>query len=316
MKKYAVVDIGSNTIRLAVYQTEGNQFYQLFSQKYTVGLAGYVEHQVLSQAGIQKACETLQQCKSLLQLFEELEATYVFATASLRNVQNTREAVDQIFFSTGYAVEVLSGQEEAYLDYYGIQAEAPLEKGLLFDIGGGSTEIVTFAHDGPGLVESVPVGGLNLAQKYVERIFPKQKEWDAMAGKVRKLLRKHKITRLPAYPHICGIGGTARTALRLVQVQQDLPETQRVITAGQVRTLEETLRKRDTAARDLLLRNCPDRLFPILPGLLILEILLEVTQCETIYVSQYGVREGYLRRVLREKQHPGMQIIEATSATA
>ncbi|MFR0950062.1 MAG: hypothetical protein ACLSFT_05665 [Ruminococcus callidus] len=50
---------------------------------------------------------------------------------------------------TGFSVNVISGQAEAYLDYYGVMVEAPLENGLLFDIGGGSTELVTMAHDGP-----------------------------------------------------------------------------------------------------------------------------------------------------------------------
>lgn len=174
--KYAVIDIGSNTVRLAVYLTDRDNFSPVFSQKYTIGLAGYVTDGFLQPEGIRKACDTLLQCRSLIALFDGIAETYVFATASLRNVQNTQEAVDQIFMVTGFSVDVLSGQAEAYLDYYGVLHEAPLENGLLFDIGGGSTEIVTFAHDGPGLIESLPIGSLNLAQAYVEKIFPKQKK--------------------------------------------------------------------------------------------------------------------------------------------
>ena len=163
--KYAVIDIGSNTVRLAVYLTDGDNFSPVFSQKYIIGLAGYVTDGFLQPEGIRKACDTLLQCRSLIALFDGIAETYVFATASLRNVQNTQEAVDQIFMVTGFSVDVLSGQAEAYLDYYGVLHEAPLENGLLFDIGGGSTEIVTFAHDGPGLIESLPIGSLNLAQE-------------------------------------------------------------------------------------------------------------------------------------------------------
>lgn len=301
--KYAVIDIGSNTVRLAVYLTDGDNFSPVFSQKYTIGLAGYVTDGFLQPEGIRKACDTLLQCRSLIALFDGIAETYVFATASLRNVQNTQEAVDQIFMVTGFSVDVLSGQAEAYLDYYGVLHEAPLENGLLFDIGGGSTEIVTFAHDGPGLIESLPIGSLNLAQAYVEKIFPKQKEKEAMLGKIHKTFRKRKLHQLPAFPHLCGIGGTARTLLALVQAQQDLPESQRVITLAQIRTLEKALWKRDTDARNLLLQNCPDRLFPIYPGLLILDALLDLNECESVYVSKYGVREGYLRRKLNQNQN-------------
>ena len=137
MKKYAVIDIGSNTVRMVVYAVEENDtFHALFSKKYTLGLAGYVQDGVMSQEGIHRLCGVLIECRMLLSQFE-MERSFVFATASLRNIQNTREAADQIFLMTGFSVDVISGQAEAYLDYYGVMVEAPLENGLLFDIGGG-----------------------------------------------------------------------------------------------------------------------------------------------------------------------------------
>lgn len=140
-------------------------------QKYTLGLAGYVQDGVMSQEGIHRLCGVLIECRMLLSQFE-MERSFVFATASLRNIQNTREAADQIFLMTGFSVDVISGQAEAYLDYYGVMVEAPLENGLLFDIGGGSTELVTMAHDGPGVIESLPIGSLTLAKNTWERCFP------------------------------------------------------------------------------------------------------------------------------------------------
>lgn len=300
--KYAVIDIGSNTVHLAVYTTDEKSFHPLFRQKYTIGLAGYVQDGIMSQEGIQRACSVLQDCRSLLEQFQ-LEQTFVIATASLRNLQNTREAVDQIFLMTGYSVDVLSGQAEAYLDYYGIHYEAPMEKGLLFDIGGGSTEIVTVAHDGPGIIESLPIGSLTLFKEYTEKIFPRQKEREAIQERIRKELKKRKLNHLPTFPNLCGVGGTARTVLKLAQVQQDLPETQRILTTSQLRTLEKALWKKDTAARELLLQNCPDRLHTIYTGILILDALVQLTKCESIYISKYGIREGYLRRELSKKKN-------------
>ena len=61
-------------------------------------------------------------------------------------------------------------------------------------------------------------------------------------------------------------------------------------------------RQKDNTARELLLKNCPDRLHTIYTGMLILDELVELSQCETIYISQYGVREGYLRRELARKR--------------
>ena len=284
MKKYAVIDIGSNTVRMVVYAVEENDtFHALFSKKYTLGLAGYVQDGVMSQEGIHRLCGVLIECRMLLSQFE-MERSFVFATASLRNIQNTREAADQIFLMTGFSVDVISGQAEAYLDYYGVMVEAPLENGLLFDIGGGSTELVTMAHDGPGVIESLPIGSLTLAKEYVGKVFPKQSECEKIQARIRKELKKRKLLLL------------------LAQEQQELPDTQRLLTTGQLKKLEKLLWKKDNTARELLLKNCPDRLHTIYAGMLILDELVELSQCETIYISQYGVREGYLRRELARKR--------------
>ena len=302
MKKYAVIDIGSNTVRMVVYAVEENDtFHALFSKKYTLGLAGNVQDGVMSQEGIHRLCGVLIECRMLLSQFEMVRS-FVFATASLRNIQNTREAVDQIFLMTGFSVDVISGQAEAYLDYYGVMVEAPLENGLLFDIGGGSTELVTMAHDGPGVIESLPIGSLTLAKEYVGKVFPKQSECEKIQARIRKELKKRKLHRLPAHTSLCGVGGTARSLLLLAQEQQELPDTQRLLTTGQLKKLEKLLWKKDTTARELLLKNCPDRLHTIYAGMLILDELVELSQCETIYISQYGVREGYLRRELARKR--------------
>ncbi len=301
MIQYGVIDIGSNTIRAVVYQTQGTSFRPILMQRYMVGLAGYVNDGRLTQEGILKACQTLEQCHHLLDTFD-LADTFAFATASLRNISNTREAVDQIFFATGYAVEVLSGQTEAYLDYYGVLTETPLDQCLLFDIGGGSTELVTVAHDGPGMVESLPIGSLMLARTYVKKIFPKTKEREQICARIQKELKARKFHRLPTHTSICGVGGTARAVLRLVQVQQGLPEEQQTITTAQYLQLKKTLWKKDSTARALLMQNCPDRLHTIYPGLLIIDALVQLTQCETIFVSRCGVREGYLKRALMRQQ--------------
>lgn len=301
MKKYAVIDIGSNTVRMVIYTVEDTTFHALFSKKYTLGLAGYIQDGIMSQEGIHRLCGVLLECRMLVNQFDIVQH-FAFGTASLRNIQNTRETVDQIFLVTGFSVDVISGQAEAYLDYYGVVADTPLESGLLFDIGGGSTELVTMAHDGPGVIESLPIGSLNLAKEYVEKVFPKQSECEKIQARIRKELKKRKLHRLPAHTALYGIGGTARSLLLLAQEQQELPETQRLLTTAQLRKLEKLLWKKGSAAQELLLKNCPDRLHTIYPGMLILDELVELSQCETIYISKYGVREGYLRRELMRKK--------------
>ena len=249
--KYAVIDLGSNTIRLVVYEETNAEFHALFTQKFTAGLAAYLQDGMMTPEGIRLICTTLQRCKMLLKEFTPC-TTLAFSTAPLRNIRNTQEAIDQIYAETGYSVDVLTGLEEAYLDYYGVQRELPVESGLLFDIGGGSTEILTFAHDGTGVIESVPIGSLNLSKKHIAKLFPDKKERDAIRLQVQKSLKRHKLNHLPPYETLCGIGGTARTVLQLLQAMKVILPAQRTFTAEQFRKLKKFLWKKDSAAMELL----------------------------------------------------------------
>ncbi len=299
--KYAVIDLGSNTIRLVVYEETNAEFHALFTQKFTARLAAYLQDGMMTPEGIRLICTTLQRCKMLLKEFTPC-TTLAFSTAPLRNIRNTQEAIDQIYAETGYSVDVLTGLEEAYLDYYGVQRELPVESGLLFDIGGGSTEILTFAHDGTGVIESVPIGSLNLSKKHIAKLFPDKKERDAIRLQVQKSLKRHKLNHLPPYETLCGIGGTARTVLQLLQAMKVILPAQRTFTAEQFRKLKKFLWKKDSAAMELLTQYCPDRLHTIFSGILILETLILQSRCTTVYVCKYGVREGYLRRYLMQQK--------------
>ena len=142
-KKYAVVDLGSNTIRLSAYNVLDNgDFDLLFSEKEMAGIVNYInEDGLLSRDGIDKACAVLAGFRTLLGHFGMSEM-HVFATASLRNIRNTDEAVHLIRRRTGLTVDVISGETEAKLGYYGAMLKNDMRTGAMFDIGGGSTEIL------------------------------------------------------------------------------------------------------------------------------------------------------------------------------
>ena len=87
--KQAVIDIGSNSMRLTVYETTPPQIFRvLFKEKIMAGLAGYVEHNALSPDGIERAILGLLSFRATLSALD-IKAVAVFATASLRNVKNT-----------------------------------------------------------------------------------------------------------------------------------------------------------------------------------------------------------------------------------
>ena len=291
--KQAVIDIGSNSMRLTVYETNAGIFTILFRDKVMAGLAGYVEDGVLSQDGINRACQGLLSFQVTLEALD-IRRVAVFATASLRNIKNTRQAVALLEAATGYPIEVLSGEEEARWGYEGAMEELEISDGVFVDIGGASTEIVRFADRTLLSADSCPVGSLKLYRDHVKKILPNEQALKSMVQAIERatdpVIRKPRAKSLPM---VC-VGGTARACLRMVRRSYHLPESVNRVSARQVKDLCQLLTSSHKKAAELILKQEPDRIHTMIPGLLILCHLLDGFGASEMVVSQYGVREGYL----------------------
>ena len=127
----------------------------------------------------------------------------------------------------------------------------------------------------------------------MDGLWPKKKELERIRGTVATALKE---ARLPAHraERVCGVGGTARAALKIANDWYEKPAGNRILTPAEVRRLTKLLLKRDHQARKLILRHCPDRVHTILPGIVLMDALTEALCGGELYISPYGVREGYL----------------------
>ena len=192
---------------------------------------------------------------------------------------------------------MLSGAEEAAYAFRGAAASIPYADGIMADIGGGSTEIVSFAGGTMQERWSLPLGSLALRRAHVTGLFPTPAECAAIEADVRDILAETPAVCALRAQHLIGLGGVLSSTSRLHALLYPA-EPQRCIAAaalapmiamlGSGRPLEE----RDTA---LLLRAAPDRLHNIVPGMIIARILAETFAAEDITCSDGGVREGYIR---------------------
>ena len=296
---YGIADVGSNTVRLSIYKCEGGEIRLLMNRKTMAGLAGYVRHGALTPEGIEVACQTLQGYRSLMDNLE-LPDLRVFATASLRNISNTEEAVGAVMAATGLRVDVLSGREEAELSFRGAIQNAGLYNGLLVDLGGGSTELVAYRNRTIQSACSLSVGSLSLFSRHVEKLWPDKGERRAIRRAVEDQLDQFAPQRAPAR-HICGVGGTVRAACKVANVLFGRPAEDRSLDRVELKEMLRRLKKPEKAELRLLLKTVPDRIHTIIPGLLALDTIARAYGAQTITASACGVREGYLLdRVLRE----------------
>lgn len=296
---YAVIDIGSNTIRLSSYEiTDNGKIKEMFHKKYFVGLAGYVnETGRLSQKGMLNAVDVLLEFQRIIESIQFLHV-YVFATASLRNILNTEEALQFISEKSGFDICVLSGVEEATYDYIGASLQTDFNNGLLIDIGGGSTELVYLKNGQIKKAASFPFGSLNMYTKFVSSNFPDKQERQRIKKHVKNNLVNFVIDEGDPIPML-GIGGTIRAVCKLSNdLFESTPDT-KIIDIKSIKKMNHFFAGGTKEAILKLVQLVPERTHTIIPGMTVLGTVAKHYNCNQLTVSGYGVREGYLISKIR-----------------
>ncbi len=291
---WAVIDIGSNTIRLAIYSSAQGQPKAMLNKKYAVGLAGYVDESGrVRPEGIQVLLDVLLDIKTILEYIKP-EKTFPFGTATLRNSANGPEIVELIRETCGFDVHVLTGEEEGVFSYRGALEGGIGDSGLLIDVGGGSTELTFFKNNEVIKAFSMPLGSLNLYKSFVDGLLPTPKESRKIRKVVRDRLREIPLSKdgLITQP-IYSVGGTARSALLLMRQKYSLEQSNEYTVAQ----LKDFLSFAEQSPKELMrdiLRIVPDRIHTMIPGLLIFSTIAKYYNSSSFITSKNGVREGYL----------------------
>ena len=291
-----IIDIGSNTIRMAIYDIKGQQIDFLMKKKHMVGLAAYLDNSIMSQAGIDKVCEVLLEFKSFLEIFH-ITHVAAFTTAALRNCKNSKEAVGEIIRRTGINVEVISGDMEAQYDFEGAVHSIQEQDGVLADIGGASTELVAFHNGQMANKISLPMGSLDFRTKYCSFVLPNEFEVKLMEEQARRLLAEAADFASIRCDMLLGIGGTFKGTCALYNGIYNCEKKNLVIEAAALERMIQHFAKLEEIGHEdavLLMKQVPDRINTIVPGMVIAKVLTEHFQCQKITYSDSGVREGFI----------------------
>ena len=293
---YGIIDIGSNTIRMAIYLIEGSHIEMLMKKKHTVGLAAYLKGGVMQQQGIDKAVEILNEFQDFLRSFQ-ITQVITFTTAALRNAKNSAAAVGEIEQRTGLTIRVITGDEEAIFDFIGATRNLQEESGLLVDIGGGSTEIVNYQQRRIQHKISLRIGSLAFRTKYVQGILPTAGECLVMREQAEAAIQSATAFNAVSELSMAGIGGTFKGAAALYNAMFNQPASNNRMEARRLKTIIATFQQDHGLTQDMsvmLMRTVADRINIIIPGLIIADVLARRFQSKIITYSDSGVREGYI----------------------
>lgn len=291
---YGVIDIGSNTIRLSLYEVEnGADIKLVLNKKKVVGLARYIDNgKVMSKRGIEKAILTLNNLKTITEK-NKLEELFIFATASLRNIKNTEEVLKKIKEETGMDVTVLSGKEEAFYGFIGATYKKNIDNGLIIDVGGGSTELVFLSKGEIQESISIPIGSLNMCNKFISKLIPTKEE-----GKEIKKAVINKLNKIKLESQECevayGIGGTVRGTAKLNNEIFNMLNENREVSFTNIKSIIKIFYDEPKQIISSIIDVVPDRIHTILPGMIILKTIMKYYGCKSIIASEFGIREGYI----------------------
>lgn len=298
----AVIDIGSNSIRMYIYELNDKKIKRIFKQKEYAELIRYIEHGELSRKGIKKLTNTLRDFKLICDLIS-IKDINCFATASLRKISNVDSVLSSVLKRTNININIISGKEEAELGYDGLHYAFSLKgPGLALDMGGGSTELLHFIGDNILDAVSLDIGSLSLFRQNIYSLFPSEDEYETIRSQVQREVLSEapwltKVGPISAYLS----GGTARAIARLHRAidgnKKDIHGYN--ITINEVQNVFDTINRIDHHALLMITEIMPQRVHTILPGIYAYLQLFRLCNVTDITISDYGVREGYMLRCVK-----------------
>lgn len=268
---YAIIDIGSNTVRLSVYKTKDGIIKNLFNEKKTTSLASYIDDDsIMSDEGINKLIAVLMGFEQLISNFDDIDKVYAIATASIRNAKNSEIILDRVKKKTNIDVIVLTGEQEAKLAFIGSSKYLDKKSGILTDIGGGSSEIVVFNNEKLEKSVSLNIGSLNSYKKYVKNLFPSINEKKEIDLELKQLFEDKKIEKRKE-KHLFAVGGSARASLQLYNSYYNQPDDNMIMQVDKLKKLLKYINNLSFSEKlDLILKIKADRVHTLLPGIIIL----------------------------------------------
>jgi exopolyphosphatase/guanosine-5'-triphosphate,3'-diphosphate pyrophosphatase len=314
-RAYAALDLGTNNCRLLVARPARGGFYVVDAYSRIVRLGeGVLETGRLSDAAQERAVAALKACAEKLRRRKVWLARSV-ATEACRRAANGHEFVDRVFAETGIALDVISPEEEARLAVLGCQTliSSHARRAVVFDIGGGSTEIIHVCRTPGAGIEiigwaSVPWGVVSLTETEpheLDKLVEREAAYARMKARVAAHLVKAAGRLLPPDDGPVQLLGTSGTITTLASLSMGLAHYDRKLVDGSevsavdLREVSGRLARSDHAGRAAQPCIGSERADLIVAGCAILEAILDVFSMPKVTVADRGIREGILRTLMR-----------------
>jgi exopolyphosphatase/guanosine-5'-triphosphate,3'-diphosphate pyrophosphatase len=319
-RAYAALDLGTNNCRLLIARPARGGFYVVDAYSRIVRLGeGLLETGRLSDAAQDRAIAALKACADKIRR-RQVWISRCVATEACRRASNGHAFVDRVFAESGLALDVIAPEEEARLAVLGCQTllDRSGPRALVFDIGGGSTEIIHVEFDAGGRERiggwlSVPWGVVSLTETedpHLATAADRAAAFERMRARVGEHLvgaREH--FGLDASDDDLQMLGTSGTITTLASLHLGLQHYDRrrvdgcSVASAELRAVSTKLASLSHAERAALACVGDERADLIVAGCAILDAILDMFPSPRVRVADRGIREGILRTLMRRDGH-------------
>jgi exopolyphosphatase/guanosine-5'-triphosphate,3'-diphosphate pyrophosphatase len=296
LEPIGIVDIGSNSVRLLIYDGAVRAPTPLFNEKDSCRLGRLVATTgLLGEESIASALETLARFRAIARVLQ-VKNLRAFATAAVRDATNGGEFLQSAERALGAPISLLTGEREAALVSLGIAMGLHDPDGVAGDLGGGSLELVDLSGDSRRNAMTLPLGGLRLIDVTGERL-------DRAAAVIEEHMARVTWSDSGRGRPFYAVGGTWRALAKLHMETISYPLK---VLHGYAIPAREAARFCESVYRGKKMRgldSLPRGRREVLPyGALLLQRLIERLQPSSVVISVFGIREGALYDLLPQSE--------------
>ena len=282
----AVIDVGSNSVRLVLYRIDGRAIWSVFNEKVLAGLGrDLTATGRLSPEGVTSTLMALSRFRALVDASRP-GLVFAAATAAVREARDGEEFRQRVERETGFHLTVLSGEEEARFAALGVIAGAPDSRGVVGDLGGASLELVRLGPDGPAGGVTLPLGPFAM---------PSHRGFDAGAVRAAAHSRLVPLERTFKTETLHAVGGAWRNLAMLHMRMSDYPLAivhQYEISRREVLEATRFISQQSRGSLERVEGISKRRVEALPHAAIVLEALVERLNIQRVVLSAYGLREG------------------------
>lgn len=307
--RLAIIDIGTNTINLAVAVVNGSSYQVIFSSKEAARLGkGGINDGTIQPDAIERGLAAIRRhLDTAAQL--NVERTIAIGTSAMRNAANGADFARLVSDTFGIDVRIISGDDEAQMIYDGVKQVMPIgsDRVLILDIGGGSNEFIIANKDGIKWKQSFELGMSRMLDKFhfSDPIEPQQIK--AMESYVRSELTP-LYEALHNYPTstLVGTSGSFDTIAAIVAARKHPSLNVKLSTSYEigVPAFEEVHRKlmaTTAQQRSEIKQMDPSRIDLVIPGSIFINFIIREMRIDRLYQCSYALKQGAIYQFINNQ---------------